>query len=538
MKKISTWLLALATVWFTTGLEAQNVTYDVVLEPVTIPQLGGLQSFAYGEYEGRWLVLGGRLDGLHRRQPWATFDVAGHNDKIWVIDPETREAWSSAIDALPATIQEQMRSTNMEFFTEGEYMYCLGGYGYSDIAGDHTTFPYITAIDLKGVMEAVMNGQSLTPYFRQVEDAQFQVTGGHWEKIGDVYHLLGGQKFIGRYNPHGPTHGPGFVQEYTNAVRRFRINDDGTTMNIEHLSPFESEEDLHRRDYNAAPQIMPDGSEGITMFSGVFQKEVDLPFLNAVNVGAEKFEVVPDFQQLFNHYHCPVLAAYDEEENEMHTFFFGGIAQYYLENEKLIKDDNVPFVRTIARVTRNAQGEMVEVVLPTEMPDLLGASGEFLVRQDVPRYDNGVVNLSAMSGDTLDMGYIYGGIKSSAENIFFINDGTQSEAVSTLYRVKVVRSKATSTITEEAQNLPMRLFPNPGVGRIVVEVVLPRSENTRVILSDATGKVVQEYEWGKVGSGPQRYEMNVSGLRPGNYIVTVKSESGQATRKLVLAKGE
>ena len=534
-KKVSLYTL-IGLLMMSTGLLAQEVTYDVILEPIEMPQLGGLQSYAYGEYGGKWLIVGGRLDGLHRRQPWATFDVAGHNDKIWVIDPETREAWSSTIDALPATIQEQMRSTNMEFFTEGEYMYCLGGYGYSDIAGDHTTFPYITAIDLEGVMDAVMNGGSLTPYFRQVEDVQFQVTGGRLEKIGDVYHLLGGQKFMGRYNPHGPTHGPGFVQEYTNAVRRFRINDDGTTMNIEHLSPFESEEDLHRRDYNAAPQIMPDGSEGITMFSGVFQKEVDLPFLNAVNVGVDKYEVVPNFQQLYNHYHCPVLAAYDEEENEMHTFFFGGIAQYYLENEKLIKDDNVPFVRTIARVTRNAQGEMVEVVLPTEMPDLLGASGEFLVHPDVPKYDNGVINLSAMPGDTLDMGYIYGGIRSSAENIFFINDGTQSEAVSTLYGVKVVRSKATSTNIEEAQNLPMRLFPNPGVGRIVVEVVLPRSENTRVILSDATGKVVQEYEWGKVGSGPQRYEMNVSGLSPGHYAVTVKSESGQATRKLVLAK--
>ncbi|MEE9439785.1 MAG: hypothetical protein V3V14_12340 [Saprospiraceae bacterium] len=54
--------------------------FNVAIEPINISGLGGLQSFAFGQDNGKWLLVGGRLDGLHRRQPWASFDLAGHNN--------------------------------------------------------------------------------------------------------------------------------------------------------------------------------------------------------------------------------------------------------------------------------------------------------------------------------------------------------------------------------------------------------------------------------------------------------------------------
>jgi hypothetical protein len=48
--------------------------YEVELRPVTIPGLPGLHSFAFGQHNGRWLIVGGRTDGLHPRQP---FDPLG-----------------------------------------------------------------------------------------------------------------------------------------------------------------------------------------------------------------------------------------------------------------------------------------------------------------------------------------------------------------------------------------------------------------------------------------------------------------------------
>ena len=63
-------------------LSAQTTPFNVHLEPLAIDNVGGLQSFAFGQHNGKWLILGGRLDGLHRRQPFASFDLAGPNNQL------------------------------------------------------------------------------------------------------------------------------------------------------------------------------------------------------------------------------------------------------------------------------------------------------------------------------------------------------------------------------------------------------------------------------------------------------------------------
>ncbi len=54
---------------------AQVAPFGIALESIDVPGVGGLQSYALGQHEGKWLVIGGRLDGLHRRQPWARHPV-------------------------------------------------------------------------------------------------------------------------------------------------------------------------------------------------------------------------------------------------------------------------------------------------------------------------------------------------------------------------------------------------------------------------------------------------------------------------------
>lgn len=69
-----------------------------------------------------------------------------------------------------------------------------------------------------------------------------------------------------------------YTQVYTDAIRKFNLSDNGTIITITHLPTITDAANLHRRDYNAVPQILPNGSEGVTAFSGVFQPTVDLPF--------------------------------------------------------------------------------------------------------------------------------------------------------------------------------------------------------------------------------------------------------------------
>lgn len=507
--------------------------FAITIEPLTIPNLGGLQAYAWGQHNGKWLILGGRLDGLHRRQPFAAFDVAGNNNQLIVVDPAAGQRWTAPLTSLSTNLQEQLSATNMQFHQEGSYLYIVGGYGYNTATASRKTFDFLTVVDVPAVINAVMGGTSFSVYFRQLSDPQFAVTGGHLETIGNTFYLLGGNKFDGNYNPMG---GPSYTQVYTDAVRRFTISDDGTTITVTHLAPYTDAVNLHRRDYNAVAQIMPNGSEGVTMFSGVFQPTVDLPFLNAVNVDSTGHSVAGGFQQYYNHYHCAVLPVYSASAHEMHTVFFGGIAQYYDSLGTLVQDDNVPFVTTIARVTRDGSGMMAEYKLPVEMPALLGAGAELIPVDTLPRFANGVFDLDAFTADTTLVGYIYGGISSTDRNIFFTNTGTQSSASSQVFKVYLVRNPTTGVddLNEQSTGtLDIQAYPNPTAGDFRVDFSLVTSCRVAITLYDMKGRVVDEAVLEDLAPGRHSYQQKLGRMTGGAYLLSVVTPYEKVVRKIV-----
>ena len=533
-------LLLISSFLFSFYNYSQTAPFEISIEPINITNLGGIQSFAFGQHDGKWLILGGRLDGLHQRQPFAAFDIAGHNNQIIVVDPIAQQKWSAPLTSLPTSIQEQLSSTNMEYYQEGDYLYCLGGYGYSATFGDHTTYSNLTAVKVPEVIDAVINNSSFIGFFRQITDSEFQVTGGSLKKIGNIYHLLGGQKFIGRYNPMGPNNGPGFTQEYTNSIRKFDLSDDGTTITITHLTPFNDAANLHRRDYNGEAQILPDGSQGITMFSGVFQQAADLPFLNSVTVDDNTYTVNNTFQQYYNHYHCPTIPIYAEGDNEMHTVFFGGIAQFYDNAGTLVQDDNVPFVNTIARVTRDATGDMAEYKLPIVMPALLGSGAEFIPNLDFPHFDNDVFKLDSLVADSVLIGHIYGGISSTQPNIFFTNNGTQSSASSQIFKVYIKKPEPLSL--DDLNNssvslLNLMIYPNPNDGLLNISFNLTKNEDVTISILDEKGALIEKIMLNDLKQGKNQYSKNISKLTDGSvYFISLETSTEQTTHKLILAK--
>ena len=525
--------LLLFSTWSTSSF-AQSAPFSIQLSPVTIPSLGGLQSYAFGQSNGKWLLIGGRLDGLHRRQPFASFDLAGHNNQLIVVDPEQLQTWTSSLTSLPAPLQEQLQSTNMQYYQSGNTLYLTGGYGYSATAADHITFPQLTAVDVPGLIQAIQTNSPILPYFRQVTDERFRVTGGKLLRIDSVYYLVGGQKFMGRYNPMGPTHGPGFVQEYTNQARRFTIVDDGINLEINHLIPFTDEALLHRRDYNAVSQIMPDGQEGITAFSGVFQTTVDLPYLNAVNLLADSYAEQPNFQQYYNHYHCGNIPLYDASKNEMHTVFMGGIAQFYDSLGVLVQDNNVPFVKTIARVTRLADGSMAEYKLPVELPGLLGAGAEWIPAENLPTYENGVLKLDEFPNDTTFIGYLFGGIASTAPNIFFTNTGTQSSASNSLFKIHFVKGGSVGSSDflnpHSTSSLNLKVFPNPSRGVFYLRFFQKKTEKVDIWIRDLQGNTIWE-QHKEYPEGEHIVESKLSIANGRAYLITVATAHEQVTLK-------
>jgi hypothetical protein len=337
----------------------------------------------------------------------------------------------------------------------------------------------------------------------------------------------------------GPTSGPGFVQVYTNAIRKFSITDDGITLSVSHFAAITDAANLHRRDYNVAPQIFPSGEEGLTAFSGVFQTGVDLPFLNCVNIDSTGYVVNTAFAQYYNHYHCAHLPLYSQASNEMHTVFFGGIAQFFDSAGILVQDNNVPFVKTIARVTRTAAGVMSEYKLPVEMPALLGAGSEFIPVETLPQYNNHVLRLDDFTSDTTMVGYIYGGISSTAANIFFTNTGSQSSASSQVFRVYVIKNGDAGTHQLNQQStgtLQMQVYPNPNDGEFAVRFLLQQSAPVEITIRADDGRVIEHHIVRDLRIGQNTFTRKADTQLKGKTIfITLQAGSEQATQKISIA---
>lgn len=435
------WLFAglLLPLLFPMKEPAAQAPFFLELEEVSIPQLPGLQSFAAAQYNGRWILIGGRTDGLHMKQPFASFHPDYNNTQIVVVDVQKRNVQTASLLQLPDALAEQLQSSNMQFVQQGSWLYLVGGYGFSASQKKFVTHPRLTAVNLPALIEAIENKRSIKQCFITLEDERMAVTGGGLGLLQDEMFLVGGQRFTGRYNPHGPNHGPGFVQQYTNAIRRFRVHNNGSSLIITNYSESKDTAELHRRDYNLVPQYFGPGQPGFTAFAGVFQYTKDVPWLHPVEITPGGYKPQPQFQQKFNHYHSAHLPLYSKKDTAMHTLFFGGIAQFYLQNGKVLEDAEVPFVNTISRVTRLPNGRYHEEALPVQLPALLGAGAWMARNENLPVLWHDIIDWDALPRGKHLLGYIVGGIRSSAPNIFWPNTGKQSSASATVLAVYVTR---------------------------------------------------------------------------------------------------
>ena len=533
MKKLVFLLLLLPLI---SGSMAQTDPFQITLNPMTLPGLPGIQAYAFGQHDGLWLIIGGRLDGLHRRQPWATFDPDGRNRSLLVIDPVQKQFWTAPLTSLSLPLQDQLSATNMEFFQKDTMLYLVGGYGHSETVGSKLTYAMLTAVNIPGVIRAVIEQTDLTPYFRFQTDPYFAVTGGHLEKIDDVMHLVGGQKFDGNYNP---MNHPSFTQEYTNGVRRFLLQDDGTTMLITKLPSLNDTAAFHRRDFNVGPQILPGGEEAIMSFAGPFRTDADLPYLNNVLIEKDSYFIVPDFAQYFNHYHCPILPMFEASSATMQTVFFGGIAQYYMEGDVLVQDQDVPFVSTIARIERTPDGRLTEYKLPVSMPGYLGASAEFIRLEGIPTYPNGVVKLDELPTDAVLIGYIFGGIESTAPNIFWINEGTESSAHAVIYEVYLNKNSLSQDhlANPQSQNgLQLQVYPNPAEDILYIRFHLDHPAPVDLQLTDMEGKTLLRKTLKEdLMTGENVIIQKCKSFKPGGiYLLTLTIEGKSVTQQILV----
>jgi hypothetical protein len=532
-KNLSLLILSL----FSLFVGAQNsFKYRVELNPITIENLPGLHSYAFGQHDGKWLIIGGRKDGLHARQPFNAFTETNNNSTIYVIDVDQKQFWSTSVNVLATGLKEQLQSTNMNFYQDNDTLFIIGGYAFSPTANNHITFPYLTSVSVSSVISAIINGDDITPFFKQITDDKFAITGGQLGKIDNTYYLVGGHRFDGRYNPMGPDHGPGFTQVYSNQIRKFSINNSGSGLSYSNYSTITDEVHLRRRDYNLLPQIFSDGTFGYTISSGVFQKNADLPFLYPVDINKNGYSANTDFNQYLSNYHSAKAVLYDSLNNQTHTIFFGGMSQYYVSNGTLIKDDNVPFVKTISLLSRYDDNTLHEFQLPTEMPGLKGASAEFIVSKEIPHFDSEIIKLSDVNQNEFVIGYIYGGILSPKLNPFTSNETSSTSADPTIYEVKLIRDESLTLDEVKTKNpYDVEIYPNPNNGNFTIKFYLDSVVDVYYLMTNSLGEIVRESHLKntKVGDNKEVVKINRH-LSDGIYFITVVfNNENYITKKII-----
>jgi hypothetical protein len=404
--------------------------YKVSLQPYDFgaASLPTLHSFAAGHYDGKWVLIAGRTNGLHGFSNTSTqnFPPQFQNRDVWVIDPVAKTSWSRSLEGASGgfTTNELNAITpaNNQFYQRGDRLYMTGGYGLQTAPDINGTFDELTALDLPGVVDWVINGTGVAKdHVRQISDPLFSVTGGAMYEMGGRTHLVFGQDFRGNYNP--TKNGT-----YTNQVRSFDIVDDGVTLSIANPTSTTPDPNYRRRDLNIVPVIRPGAGgqldEGLAVLSGVFTPTVGA-WTVPVEIDSQGIPTMADpnaadtFKQSMNGYHAAKLGLFSEASGEMHQLLFGGISLQYLNTQtgQIETDDALPFVNDISSIVIDAAGEysqhrIGEYPVLTDLDGLrlrFGANAEFFLAEGIETYDNGVLKLDELTEPTT-LGYIFGGI--------------------------------------------------------------------------------------------------------------------------------
>ncbi len=494
------------------AIALEPVPYQLELTETPVDGLPGLHSFAHAHYKGWIIVLGGRTNGLHGFASGASARTAPafaknrFNDTVYLIAPEAGRVYGkSTVDGLPKRIAHQLASTNTQCSVRDGWLYVVGGYGLTEDGESLATGSQVTAINLDGLIRQLLDGKPLDLDFakrcmRVGSHPALAVTGGAMEQLNGLFLLVFGHRYDGEYTPGG-----GLArQEYSESVRGFDfepgdgVGSDGVpqlTVVFKAMTPnpgfnfsirevqregkvppgvtFALGQDpdgpYHRRDLPVHTAFDRDGNVVLSAYGGVFKGGRMEGYVNPIQVTVDNSGKLPEIKlhedtetvQLLSQYECPVIAAHSHRTGVMYSTFFGGISQYYWneESQSLRRDtvnmvrrpprDGLPFINSIStlRVDVDSANQYLHVgktfpPKPLKCGDhdapMLGAETVFVLAQDVPA-EHGVIQLDDLKGPSR-IGWLLGGIASTGP---YGPNGTC--ASSAVYQVRLLPCKPTKT---------------------------------------------------------------------------------------------
>ncbi|HLK17082.1 MAG TPA: hypothetical protein VKT78_19915 [Fimbriimonadaceae bacterium] len=422
--------------------------FKIELVEVQKSSLPALHSSSAASADGKWLILGGRVVGLHGFGSSPTnFPRSSANTMAYVIDPAANTVLGSVdlVKALKPKLAGPLTATNQEFVQVGTSLYVVGGYGRDLQTGKNATIGSLVRVDVPGLIKAITTAAPIASFFAQSPglDNRLKVSGGALKYASNVFYLVFGQDFAGDYSVQNRDYNRagGQFQKYTEKIRAFTLNPDLSIKDFNLIDGgYDPNLPYHRRDLNVVDIIESDGiTPGAMVYGGVFLAGQVGGHTSPIEVGFSSTpatvtaHVFSGFKQALNHYDCAHVTLFDQASSTCYTTLFGGISQYHYDSKTgtLVRDalnlpvDGLPFIDTISTIGYGPNSAFSQYIQPTPLPGLIGTDAHFLADPDLESkgqvYPNGVIKLAGLTGKTL-VGYMYGGIESAGSYSGLVTD--------------------------------------------------------------------------------------------------------------------
>ena len=432
-------------------LSSNAVPFQIQIEQAGFSLPSGLQSYVLGTHGGKWLLLAGRINGLHDfSNNSSNFPANTQNTTIFVVDPNlqtvsTRSLTNSGSGLTQAQI-DLLSVTAAQSYQSGNTLYMSGGFGIESSTSNFTTKAALTAIDVPGLMHWVTGpstNETAAQHIRQIFDPIFQVTGGVMIEARPHHALLVfGQDFEGANITSDGT--------YTMQVRRFRILDNGTSLSFVAQKPVPRPPDSNyrRANLNVVP-IIERGRKGFVAFSGAFTESfgiwtVPVEIKRNGTATMANPSAADTFKQGMNNWTCPTLELYSRKEHNSYTVLMGGISFGFFVGSAFQTDPELPFINQVTAIKGDRDGVFSQCLINSEYPVipstgsnpgnplLFGAEATLIPADGLPTYSNGVLRYDTLGSDPIVVGYIVGGIQSTVPNTNTSADSAASPYIFTV----------------------------------------------------------------------------------------------------------
>ncbi|MEO1021074.1 MAG: hypothetical protein AAFW89_00905 [Bacteroidota bacterium] len=379
------------------------------------------------------------------------------------------------------------RNSNPLVTQEGDFLYLVGGYGTPllerNSSNAYQTFSHVARIHVPSMIALVKKEYEkvdLAELFFVGKNEKLKSTGGELFMIGDSLYLAGGHDF-------GNT-APDF-QRYVDAVYPFKATPaNDFTLDITLGTPLtdvpkdslgtayaDNHSTFRRRDGPVVPSLFKNASgslsKGLTFYSGVFKPDsvaITPDSTNPAKMDTTTWNrawntaiyvhpgIGPDSSYTFdpvyyqgneNVYACANFGLYDSTSNSVHTFLLGGIGNGQSAGPLQLSGFTNGGMHIQFDIDRMSSAQtLTDNIFGTSY--FYGAESAFLVNSDsgIEFFNTGseysdLIDADATFGSTqsIDVGYIYGGIEAFQANPGTFGGGN-SAASNKIWKVTLTRT--------------------------------------------------------------------------------------------------